>query len=71
MNDDISYCLLMKMREVNPNLKMIYIGEIGGATGCDEFFNAAQWIEDNLFEEAVSNFTQINCAIHDYPYLLK
>jgi hypothetical protein len=71
MDDDISYRLLLKMREVNPALVMIYIGEMGGATACKEFFDAAKWIECPSFQDAVTHFTQIHSTIHDRPYLLK
>ncbi|MDR0287532.1 MAG: hypothetical protein LBI03_07515 [Clostridiales bacterium] len=65
------YYILLKMRKINPDLKMIYIGENGGATGCEEFFNEVQQIEDSTFEKAVSKYTQIHFSIHDYPFLFK
>lgn len=69
--DDTAYRALLKMREVNPKCRMIYIGE--GNCGCtaDENFFEAIYI-DNVkgFEEAVKKFTQWE-GMHDYPLLVK
>lgn len=70
MSEDC-YEALLKMREVNPNCSMIYIGEWrGGATASDSFFAEAQCIQDHGFEEAVQNFKAIY-GKQDRPYLLK
>jgi len=69
--DNISYDLLLKIRQVNPEMMMIYIGELGGSTACDEFHNNIIHIDDSAFNKAIENFTQIHYTIHDYPYLVK
>lgn len=69
--DDTAYRLLLKMREVNPKCRMIYIGEgWGGCTANDDFFEIA--IEDNVkgFYDAVSNFSSWD-GIHDRIKLYK
>lgn len=69
--DDTAYRALLKMREVNPKCRMIYIGEdCGGCTANDEFFQAIQIDEVKGFKLAVKNFTSWE-HIHDFPLLVK
>lgn len=69
--NEVAYGILKKMREVNPNLKMIYIGETeGGATADDDFFEIAEVIIDNKFQIAVRDF-QSFFGIYDKPMLFK
>ena len=50
--DDTGYRALLKMREVNPNCKMIYIGESdGGCTADDNFFNEINIIQNEKINE--------------------
>lgn len=70
LSEDCYYALL-KMREVNSNSVMIYIGEWhGGGTASDSFFETAQCVQDETFEEAVQKFKSI-FGVHDKPYLIK
>lgn len=65
------YEALMKMREINPDLIMIYIGETeGGCTADDDFFEVAEYIDDESFDEAVKEFKS-SFGIHDFPMLVK
>lgn len=69
--DDTAYRLLLKMREVNPKCRLIYIGEgYGGCTADDNFFDIA--VEDDVkgFYEAVKKFSSW-WGIHDCPILYK
>jgi hypothetical protein len=52
------YLSLLKMREINPDCKLIYIGEgIYGCTADDDFHEAAQFLDGgDLFNEARRNF---------------
>jgi len=66
-----AYNALLKMREINPNAVMIYIGEPpGGCTADDNFFEIAQYVQDESFDTAIRNFKSI-WGIHDHPYLIK
>lgn len=68
--DDMAYRCLLKMREINPLCKMIYIGEWeGGATANNDFFATLKEINDSEFEAAVANYKQ-SWGIHDRPYLI-
>ena len=53
---DSLYCALLKMRKLNPNCMLIYIGEgKGGCHGEARFFNEAKFIRDNTaFNHAAS-----------------
>lgn len=65
------YQALLKMREVNPAVRMIYIGEWrSGANASDSFFDAAECIEDETFVQAVQKFKSIY-GNSDKVYLLK
>ena len=56
--DTCMYRSLVKMREINPECKLIYIGEgNGGCTADDEFFSTVKFIEEGgLFNQAASKF---------------
>jgi hypothetical protein len=49
---------LLSMREVNPECRLIYIGEEkGGCSANDAFFDAARWIEDDkIFNAAAARY---------------
>lgn len=65
------YQALLKMRETNPTARMIYIGEWrSGANASDSFFNAAEFVEDESFVQAVQRFKSL-CGNSDKLYLLK
>lgn len=52
-----SYEALVKMREVNPNARLIHIGEsYGGCTDSDIFFENVEYIDDKSFSEVISKF---------------
>ena len=62
---------LEAMREVNPDLIMIYIGEdAGGNCATDEFFEAADFIEDKDFEPVQNAFRSF-VGMHDNIWLVK
>ena len=57
-NEPIAYEVLKTMREVNPNLKLIFIGEdYGGCTADDNFFDNVKEIED---KEIINHLDYIN-----------
>ena len=61
--DDSCYQALLKMREVNPSMKMIYIGEPAGqATASDQFFDAMEEVDDDSF---LCSSSQFPARIHD------
>ena len=69
-DEPIAYNVLLKMREVNPDCKMIFIGEdYGGCTADYKFFNA---VEIKLSEIEQDNLNKINKhyqrfnGIHDF-----
>ncbi len=69
--DDTAYRALLKIREVNPKCRMIYIGEwCGGCTADDGFFSEIKVEEVKGFDDAVKNYSRWY-SIHDYPYLVK
>lgn len=69
--DDTCLKVLKKMRQVNPSMLMIYIGEPkGGATACDEFFEEITVIEDKEFNKIIDVYPQWR-YIYDKPYLVK
>lgn len=69
--DDTCYQALLKMREVNPGMKMIYIGELeNGATASDKFFDTMDVVDDASFYTAVAQFRSAY-TLHDRPLLLK
>ena len=66
------YKALIKMREINPVCKLIYIGEEkGGCTAEENFFNEARYIKnDKAFNEIASLF-QSWPNMHDKIMLVK
>lgn len=75
-NEPIAYEVLKTMREVNPNLKLIFIGEdYGGCTADDNFFDNVKEIED---KEIINHLDYINDnlfksfdGIHDRIFIFK
>jgi hypothetical protein len=68
--DNIAYKSLVAMREVNKNLKMIYIGEsTGGCTADDDFFASINILEDDKIE-AINNIFPSWNWIHDHLELV-
>lgn len=69
--DDLGYRCLMKMREVNPNAVMVYIGEpMGGCTGNDELYEEMEIIPDKKIDNVNRVFPSWY-GIHDRLYLIK
>lgn len=69
--NDTCYLSLQEMRRINPNMQMIYIGELaGGATASDAFFDIMEDVEDDSFYEAVKSFRSAY-GIHDRIFLIK
>lgn len=69
--EDIAYQILKTLHEVNPNAILIYIGErYGGCTADDEFFENAEFVEDDEFREVSEEFEQWD-GIHDELYIVK
>ncbi len=65
------YRCLLKMREVNPKCRLIYIGEdFGGCTADDDFFNVLEECNVQGFKEAVSSYRRWE-GIHDHILLIK
>lgn len=69
--DDGAYNSLVKMREINPHCKLIYIGEgEGGCTADDSFFETAVFVEnDDKFKLAANKF-QCWWGVHDQLHLV-
>lgn len=66
-----AYRTLIKMREVNPNCLMIFIGEgYGGCTANDDFFEEINIIDDEEFNKINEHFESWN-FINDRLVLLK
>ena len=69
--DDTAYRTLLKMREVNPNAMMVFIGEdYGGCTADDNFFETLIDVEDETFAIVKCKFVSFP-TVHDYPRLIK
>lgn len=69
--DDTAYRCLLKMREVNPSCRMIYIGEWEmGCTADEKFFEAVEECQVQGFYDAVKNYSKWY-GLHDAVYLLK
>jgi len=59
------------IREVNPNILLLYVGEgKGGCCADDDFFENVKKVEDARFLQAVESYTTF-WSIHDKPYLLQ
>lgn len=67
---DIGTKILLKMKEINPQLKMIYIGEFGGCCADDEFFEMCD-VEPNEYIINANKKFKSWAGIHDSIYLLK
>ena len=66
--DDTAYRCLNAMRKVNPNLRMLYIGEgAGGATANDKFFEAAEENMNHLHNLGLIS----HYGIHDQIFEIK
>ena len=61
-NEEIDYKCLERMREVNPNMKMLIIGEIYGATNSEKF-----WKEANIIDEPIIN--ELNGLYHKWMFI--
>jgi len=70
--DDTAYRVIKELNKVNPDAKIVYIGE--GKYGCtadENFFDHFEMIyDDEKFTVVVEEFEQWN-GIHDYPRLGK
>jgi len=70
-SNDIAIKVLKKMRMVNPDCMMVYIGE--GKSGCtanDEFFSLIEEIEDESFYRVKTEYQNWSW-IHDKPFLIR
>ena len=66
--DDTAYRCLNAMRKVNPNLRMLYIGEEwGGCTANDKFFEAAEENMNHLHDLGLIS----HYGIHDQIFEIK
>ncbi|WP_097006529.1 hypothetical protein [Lacrimispora amygdalina] len=61
---------LIKIREVNPELKMIYIGEMGASCANDKFVETCEIIDNEFVKRANLKFKSW-FGIHDRIYMLK
>jgi len=68
--DDLLYKCLLTMRQVNPKLILLYIGETGSCCANNEFFNIANVIIDNQLYQNLHNY-QTWFAIYDKIILYK
>lgn len=73
--NDMAYQALLKMRAVNPDAMMIFIGEGGGFFGCgatadEQFLKEVEIVEDTAFKNAASSYKPFS-AVHDHPHLVK
>lgn len=70
--DDTSYKCLQTMRSINPDCKMIVIGEgEGGCTSDDLFFESIEHVDDPIFDTKVSSKYQRWDCIYDYIQIVK
>lgn len=67
---DIGQKVLLKMREVNPKLKMVYIGEFGGCCADESFFELCK-VERNDDIYRANQIFKSWAGIHDHIYLLR
>lgn len=69
--DEVGYKSLLKMREVNPNAVMLYIGEpYGGCTGNDALYDSMIEIDDAEINEINSIYPRWR-GIYDRLFLIK
>lgn len=70
--DPISHKVLLEMREQNPNMFMIYIGEdYGGCCSCDKFFYDAIFIQNDVIDYINSEVFKSHYGIYDHIFLYK
>ena len=70
-NKPIGSQVVKKIKEVCPNVKIIYIGETeGGCTADDYFFEITERVNDEAFEPVKYSYESWH-FVHDYPQLLK
>ena len=70
-DNPIAYNCLIAIKETNPDIKIIYIGEgPGGCTGDDKFHETAIWLEDEKIENINQYFQRFD-GLHDYVALLE
>ena len=68
MDETATYCLHI-MRKVNPQCKLIFIGEdVGGCTSSDSFFTQAKKIENEIISKANDKYCRFP-YMHDKIYL--
>ena len=65
----LMYQCLLCMREINPNLQLIYIGEMGGCNADNNFVMSANIIENKYIDNARSKFISWG-GIHDTLFLI-
>lgn len=69
--DELGYQSLLKMREVNPNAIMLYIGEPhGGCTGSDSLYENMIKIDDKDIDK-INDIYPTWRGIHDRLFLIK
>ena len=66
---DLMYRCLLKMREVNPEMKLIYIGEFGDCCANEEFVDEANMLYNEYIEKANSKFISWS-GVHDEILLI-
>ena len=67
--NDMAYQSLITMRQVNPMLKMIYIGEFGWACADENFTFSAKILKNPIIDE-VNKVYKRWAGIHDYVFLI-
>ncbi|MGA4519245.1 hypothetical protein ACPA0F_18465 [Solibacillus silvestris] len=69
--DSVAYETMKKLYEVNPHALVIFIGEMGGCTADDSFYEHFQYAEDEQFYKTVSSKYQSFSGVRDRIYLGK
>lgn len=67
---DIAYRALKELRAVNPDAKMVFIGEFGGCCANEDFCDTASRIDDEWSIRINKKFLSW-CGIHDLTLILK
>lgn len=70
-DDSTAYRCVEKLYKVNPEAIVIYIGEWGGCTADDAFFNCIEVLKDGYFEEQVVKRYRNFAGLHDQPFLVR
>lgn len=69
--NDTAYNVLTKVKEINPKIQIIYIGEgYCGCTANELFFDNAIVVEDESFKQVQSGYIPWDC-LHDYIELFE